>query len=60
MREYSVMTMTLVTSAMAVGMKQQGYLKEMPPSVSAENVAFVEKNMDKITEMMSSMQAAHQ
>ena len=59
-REYSVMTMTLVTSAMAVGMKQQGLMKETPPTVSAENVSFVEQNFEKISEMMSSMQAGQQ
>lgn len=61
-REYVVTGMTLMTTAIAVGMKRQGSLamKEIPPSVSKENAAFVEQNYAKIETLMKSMQAKEQ
>lgn len=61
-REYVVMGMTLMMTAIAVGLKRQGSLamKELPPSISKENAAFVEQNFDKIETLMKSMQAKEQ
>jgi hypothetical protein len=55
--EYIVMTATIMTSSMVVGMKKQGTIKEIPPMVSAANAAFVEQNYDKITALLTKMQA---
>jgi hypothetical protein len=59
-RDYSVMSGTLVTTAMAVGMRKQGILPQIPPTVSAENAAFVEKNYDKIDALMKSLRSAEE
>lgn len=55
--DYIVMTATLVTSGMVVGMKRDGTIKEIPAMVSAENAAFVDQNYDKIKELLTRMQA---
>lgn len=55
--DYVVMTATLVTSGMVVGMKRQGTIKEIPSMVSAENAAFVDQNYDKIGALLKKMQA---
>ena len=55
-REFAVMGMALVTSVMTVVMKKQGLIKEIPSTVSAENVTFVEQNYDKVEGLMKSMQ----
>jgi hypothetical protein len=57
--DYLVMTGALIGSTMTVGMKKQGVLKEIPPSISPENAAFVEQNFDKVTTLMQKMQAAN-
>ena len=59
-RDYSVMSGTLVTSAMAVGMKKQGLIPQIPPTVSAENAAFVDKNYDKIEALMKTLRGDEQ
>jgi hypothetical protein len=59
-REYVVMTGTLMGATMAVGMKKQGQLKEIPPSVSPENAAFVEQNYDKINASMTKLMSRQQ
>lgn len=61
-REYVVMGMTLMTTGLAVGMKRQGSLgmKDLPPSVSPGNAAFVEKNYEKIEALMKSLQPKEQ
>jgi hypothetical protein len=58
-REYIVMTATIVSSTMAVGMKKQGMIKEIPSVVSPENAAFVEQNYEKISALMQKIQAAN-
>jgi len=55
-REYLVMTGAVIGSTMAVGMKKQGMIKEIPPSISPENAAFVEQNYEKVTALMQKMQ----
>ncbi len=55
--EYIVMTATIMSTSMVVGMKKQGTIKEIPPMVSAANAAFVEQNYDRITALLSKMQA---
>lgn len=59
-RDYSVMTGTLVTSAMAVGMKKQGMITQIPPTVSTDNAQFVEKNYDKIEALMKTLRGDEQ
>jgi hypothetical protein len=54
------MTGTLMGATMAVGMKTQGQLKEIPPSVSPENAAFVEQNYDKINASMTKLMSRQQ
>lgn len=54
--DYVVMTATLVTSSMVVGMKKQGTIKDIPPMVSTENASFVDQNFDKITTLLKKMQ----
>jgi len=43
-REYLLISLAWMSGGMAVAFKKQGLLKELPPEVSAENVAFLEKN----------------
>jgi hypothetical protein len=57
-REYIVMTASIISTAMVVGMKKQGMIKELPPIVSAENAAFVDQNYEKISAMLKKMQDA--
>ena len=54
-RDFVVMTGTLMGAEMAVGMKKQGQIKQYPPSVSAENAAFVEQNWDRLNAMMKAV-----
>ncbi len=56
-REYAVMGLALMTSVLMVTMKRRGAIKAIPPSVSAENAAFVEQNYDAIQKLMQSLQA---
>jgi len=51
--DYVVMTYTLVNLAGAVRMKKQGAIKEYPPSVSPPNAAFVERNYDRIAQILA-------
>lgn len=54
--EYMIMTMALVTTTMAAGMKKSGQpLEHLPASVSPENLAFVEQNYPRIEKMLKSM-----
>lgn len=46
--EYVVMTYTLINTFSNVGMKRNGYIKQIPASISAENAAFVEQNHDRV------------
>jgi hypothetical protein len=55
--DFVVMTATIMSTTMAVGMKKQGYLKQLPPSVSAENAAFVEQNFDKLNDLLKKLMA---
>jgi hypothetical protein len=54
-RDFVVMTGTLMGAEMAVGMKKQGRINQYPPSVSPENIAFVEQNWDKLNAMMKAV-----
>jgi hypothetical protein len=51
------MSATILTTGMVVGMRKQGAIKEIPPMVSAANAAFVEQNYDKISALLTKMQA---
>lgn len=57
-REYVVISGTLMGVTMAVGMKKQGQLKAYPTTILPENLAFVEKNYDKLNAMMKSLREA--
>jgi hypothetical protein len=52
-RDFVVMTWTLINAAGAVQMKRAGTLQEHPDSALPENVAFVEKNYDRITKIFN-------
>jgi hypothetical protein len=55
--DFVVMTATILTTTMAVGMKKQGVIKEIPSIVSAENAAFVDQNYDNVTSLMKKLQS---
>jgi hypothetical protein len=57
-RDFVVMSGTLMGAEMAVGMKKQGQIKAYPPSVSPENIVFVEQNWDKLNAMMKAVAQA--
>lgn len=60
-REYLVMTMTLVTTTMVAGMKKQGQpMSHMPASVSPENLAFVEQNYPKIESLLKTISKSNE
>jgi hypothetical protein len=60
-REFAVGSLTLMQSAMAVGFKKSGVVKEYPAEmtklVSPANLAFVEQHYDDITKAMPEMSA---
>ena len=52
-REYVVMSMTLMQTVIAVGLKKQGLGKEYPAgTINPQNVAFVEQNYDKLRKLL--------
>ena len=51
-REYVVMTATLLNSMMMVALKKQGMIQEYPPNISRENAAFLEQNFDRVSRVM--------
>jgi hypothetical protein len=57
-RDYVVISGTLMGATMAVGMKKQGQIKAYPTTILPENVAFVEKNYDKLNAMMKTLRQA--
>ena len=50
-REYSKLSVTLLTSTMYAGMKKSGLLKELPKEASAENVQFILDHEAELTAM---------
>lgn len=56
-RDYVVISGTLTGAIMAVDMKKQGQLKSYPTTILPENIAFVEKNYQKLKAMMKTLQA---
>ena len=52
--DFVVMTYTLINSAAAVQMKKLGTIKEYPDTVLPENIAFVDKNYDRIKKIFNS------
>ena len=55
-RDYVVISGTLTGAMMAVDMKKQGQLKSYPTTILPENIAFVEKNYQKLKSMMKVLQ----
>jgi hypothetical protein len=51
-REYVVMSRTLLNSMMLVALKKQGLIQEYPPTISRDNAAFLEQNFDRVSELM--------
>ena len=51
-REYVVMTVTLMNSMMMVALKKQGMIQEYPPNISRQNAAFLEQNYDRVSHIM--------
>jgi hypothetical protein len=54
-REFVVTTATFTGAYMAAGMIKAQQLKEPPPYVSKENVAFMTQNYDKVTAIVGTM-----
>src|ERR1700722_7875495 len=52
-REYVVMSFTLVSTLMVVTLKKQGMIAEYPPNVSLENAAFIEHNFERASKVMA-------
>jgi hypothetical protein len=52
LREYVVMTATMMNSIMIVMLKKQGMIQAYPPSISRENAAFLERNYDRVSKIM--------
>lgn len=57
-REALVLTAALLGDLMAVGMKEEGAIKDYPPTMSPANAAFVEANYDKLTRMLAPLKRA--
>ena len=57
MREYVVMTATMMNSIMIVMLKKQGMIQEYPASISRENAAFLEQNYDRVPKIMELLMA---
>jgi hypothetical protein len=51
-REYVVMTITLMNSMMVVALKKQGLIQEYPSNISHQNAAFLEQNYDRVSHIM--------
>jgi hypothetical protein len=56
-REYATCMLSMLQSAIAVGMKKAGMLKDLPPGVSAENVKFVEDHEAELKALQKEFQA---
>jgi len=56
-RDYVVIAGTLTGAMMAVDMRKQGQIKAYPTTILPENIAFVEKNYQKLKSMMRVLQA---
>jgi hypothetical protein len=52
-REYVVMTFTVVSTLVMVTLKKQGMIAEYPPNVSHENAAFIEHNFERVSKAMA-------
>jgi hypothetical protein len=57
-REYIVIFAALITDVSLVAMKRQGEIKDYPPnSITPENAAFIEQNYDKLTQVLTALNA---
>lgn len=54
-REYAIVTLTLYQATVLHNWKKAGKLKDVPPEVSAENIAFVEANETELTRLMEQL-----
>ena len=58
-REFFLVSVTLMTTSMVVGMKKQGQaIDQLPATVSAENLAFVEQNSSKIEKLLNGLSSS--
>jgi len=57
-REFLILTGAIIGDFMAVSMKKAGQIKDYPPSISPENVAFIEQNFDKLQAMTQQMMSS--
>lgn len=55
-REYVKFLMAMIQTSIAVGFKKAGMLKELPPGVTPENVAFIEANEAELRAMQAEFQ----
>lgn len=56
-REYVVMTATMMNSIMIVMLKKQGMIQEYPANISRENAVFLEQNYDRVPKIMELLMA---
>jgi hypothetical protein len=56
-REYSLLTLSFFNAMFAQGMKKAGTIKELPPDILPENIAFIQANEAELNHLMTQLQA---
>ncbi len=54
-RDYMLISLAFMQSMMAHEFQRQGYIQELPPEVSAENVAFIRDNEQQLQPLMDEL-----
>jgi hypothetical protein len=56
-REYSLLTLSFFNAMFAHGMKKTGTIKELPPDILPENIAFIQSNEAELNGIFAQLQA---
>jgi hypothetical protein len=56
-REYSLLTLSFFNAMFAHGMKKAGTIKELPPDILPENIAFIQSNEAELNQIFAQLQA---
>jgi hypothetical protein len=56
-REYSLLTLSFFNAMFAHGMKKAGTIKEVPPDILPENIAFIQSNEAELNQIFAQLQA---
>jgi hypothetical protein len=56
-REYSLLTLTFFNAMFAQDMKNAGTIKELPPDILPENIAFIQANEAELNQIFVQLQA---